>query len=362
MTNREKEILDILRSDPMISQSDLASRLGITRSSIAVHISNLFKKGLLVGKGYILNEKPYVLVIGGSNIDIQGVPKNKLIPKDSNMGEVNISLGGVGRNIAENLARLGVETKLISVIGNDPYGQNMVDHSNSIGLNMSECLFLKDQGSSIYLSILDEEKDMLVAINAMDSIQALDKAFIQSKKAIIERAVLIVLDTNLSEEVIIEICAMAKAPIFVDPVSSTKALKLKPVLSKIHTLKPNRLEAEVLSGQTLHGTQDYPMVTQTLHQLGVQNVMMSLGSEGIFSSTPTQTHFEPNPKVHVLNATGAGDAFMAALVLAYLKEMDLKSTLQLALCASALAIDVKSTIHPDLSEDLLLKKRKELYP
>ena len=88
MTQREQEILNILKQEPTISQNDIASRLGITRSSVAVHITNLLKKGYLLGKGYIVQDEPYVLVIGGSNIDIQGFPKEKLIQRDSNIGTV----------------------------------------------------------------------------------------------------------------------------------------------------------------------------------------------------------------------------------------------------------------------------------
>ena len=119
MTNREQEILEILRQNPLISQNDLADQLGITRSSIGVHITNLMKKGYILGKGYIVREDAYVCVIGGSNMDIQGFPSSKLIYQDSNVGEVKISLGGVGRNIAENLVRMGAHTKLISVVGDD---------------------------------------------------------------------------------------------------------------------------------------------------------------------------------------------------------------------------------------------------
>ena len=107
MTNREQEILDLIKKDPMISQNDLANIFGITRSSVAVNITNLIKKGYILGKGYILRKDSYVSIIGGTNIDIQGVPSGDLILRDSNVGEVKISLGGVGRNIGENLVISG---------------------------------------------------------------------------------------------------------------------------------------------------------------------------------------------------------------------------------------------------------------
>ena len=72
MTQREQEILALLESNPMISQQELADKLGITRSSVAVHISNLQKKGYIAGKGYVLRKKDYAVVVGGVNVDICG--------------------------------------------------------------------------------------------------------------------------------------------------------------------------------------------------------------------------------------------------------------------------------------------------
>lgn len=84
MTNREEEIIKLISRNPAISQSDLATTLGITRSSVAVHITNLTKKGYILGKGYILRQDDYVTVIGGSNVDITGFPNKSLISGDSN--------------------------------------------------------------------------------------------------------------------------------------------------------------------------------------------------------------------------------------------------------------------------------------
>ena len=102
MTQRERQILNWIEADPMISQQELAERAGITRSSVAVHISNLMKKGCIAGKGYIVTRSPYVTVVGGMNMDIGGWPSEELVAQDSNPGRVRMSPGGVGRNIAHN--------------------------------------------------------------------------------------------------------------------------------------------------------------------------------------------------------------------------------------------------------------------
>ena len=356
MTQREQEILNILKQEPTISQNDIASRLGITRSSVAVHITNLLKKGYLLGKGYIVQDEPYILVIGGSNIDIQGFPKEKLIQRDSNIGTVKMSLGGVGRNIAENCARLGVPTRLMSVIGDDPYGQKILKEAQAIGLNMQDTVVLSGESTSTYLSILDETHDMAMAINHMDSIEKLTVEHIRAKRSIIEHAQLVVLDTNLSQAVLDHLLTQyPKTKFFVDTVSTKKALKIKDHLKHIHTLKPNRMEAEVLTGSS----EKTPLL-ELGSQLKCKRSFISLGSQGVqVFEGKTHLHFPTKP-IEVVNATGAGDAFMAGLVYAYLKGYDIKETCLTAMAASRLALSHPDTINPNLNEQSLHETLKEL--
>lgn len=356
MTQREQEILNILKQEPTISQNDIASRLGITRSSVAVHITNLLKKGYLLGKGYIVQDEPYILVIGGSNIDIQGFPKEKLIQRDSNIGTVKMSLGGVGRNIAENCARLGVPTRLMSVIGDDPYGQKILKEAQAIGLNMQDTVVLNGESTSTYLSILDETHDMVMAINHMDSIEKLTVDHIRAKRSIIEHAQLVVLDTNLPQAVLDHLLTQyPKTKFFVDTVSTKKALKIKDHLKNIHTLKPNRMEAEVLTGSS----EKTPLL-ELGSQLKCKRSFISLGSQGVqVFEGKTHLHFPTKP-IEVVNATGAGDAFMAGLVYAYLKGYDIKETCFTAMAASRLALSHPDTINPNLNEQSLHETLKEL--
>jgi pseudouridine kinase len=358
MTQREKEILSILKSEPMISQQELADRLMITRSSVAVHITNLLKKGYILGKGYIVQEEPYIVVIGGANIDIQGFPKNQLSYKDSNIGEVRISLGGVGRNIAENCARLNILTRFISVIGDDLYGQQILKHAQSINLHMQDCLVLPQTATSTYLSILDESRDLAVSINHMDSIELLTVDEIKAKRSLIEHAQLCVLDTNLSESVLeYLLTSFPNTIFFVDPVSGVKAQKIKPYLHAIHTLKPNLLEAKVLSALDKDAS---PSLEEIAKSLKSHRTFISLGSLGVFViDGKKHIHFH-SPPIDVINATGAGDAFMAGLVYAYLKGWDIENTTKIAMAASRLALSHTDTINPNLSEQLLLKTMEEI--
>ena len=131
MTPREQEILALVRGDPLISQAALARKLGISRSAVAGHIMNLTAKGIIKGRGYVVADDPFVVVVGGANMDICASPANALTMHDSNPGSVVTSPGGVARNIAENLARLGVDARLIAAVGADYHGDLLLQQGRA---------------------------------------------------------------------------------------------------------------------------------------------------------------------------------------------------------------------------------------
>ncbi|MCI6633098.1 MAG: PfkB family carbohydrate kinase, partial [Clostridiales bacterium] len=249
MTNREREILEIIKKQPDIEQSEIASRLNIARASVAVHISNLQKKGYISGRIYLVNDFEYAVGIGAANVDICGRSKNPIIMADSNPGAMSISLGGVTRNICENLARLGGSVKLISALGSDLYGHMIREESTAAGIDMSQCMTVEGHPSSTYMSLLDERGEMYVALSDMSVLQRMDMEFIRRRESMIKGARLLVFDPALPEAVVEGITSQYgdALPLFCDPVSSAYARRLKPYVGKVHTLKPNRMELTVLT-------------------------------------------------------------------------------------------------------------------
>lgn len=102
MNDREKQILKILRRNPLIQQNEIADILQISRSRVAAHIMDLMRKGLIKGKGYILTEQDYCVVVGAINMDIRGMADIRYPQAASHPCSVHCSAGGVGRNIAHN--------------------------------------------------------------------------------------------------------------------------------------------------------------------------------------------------------------------------------------------------------------------
>jgi len=351
LTGREKEILELIKENPMLSQKDIAEQIGIKRSSVAVHITNLMKKGLVLGKGYVVNESDYVVIIGGAGIDISGFPNNVLIQKTSNPGNVKLSLGGVGRNIAENLARLGVDVKLLSSVGNDIYGEKILNDGQMVQMDMTRVVKSAKYGSSIYLAIQDENGDMACAISQMDAIEEVNIQYVQKLHKLIQNARLIVLDTNLRQDVIEFIAETFKdKSIYLDTVSVAKAEKAKHCIGCFSVIKPNRYELKNLTG--IDGATEEGLI-ENYHYLmneGVKEIYVSLGEEGLFYGDKEGYQFVKAIKTDVVNANGAGDSFIAGLVYSDFMNFDIDHKIKFAMASSVAALKSLETINPQMSE------------
>ena len=356
MTQRERQILQLIETDPMISQQEIADKLGITRSSAAVHISNLMKKGYITGKGYIVRTAPYVTVVGGVNMDIGGRSDRTLVPQDSNPGSVSVSLGGVGRNIAHNMSLMGLDVRLLTAYGDDLHGERVAASCSELGIDLSHALRVSGGATSTYLYLADPAGEMALAVSDMSICEKITPAYLAANLPILQNAQVIVADANIPAESLQYLAENVSVPLFVDPVSTVKAEKLRPILNRIHTLKPNRLEAELLSGVRIESPGDVERAADALTAMGVHRMFISLGADGVYAAMGAEKMRLPTIPGHMVNTTGCGDAFMAALVWAYLEGSDLESTAKAGLAAGSIAMESPETINPQMSASALRKR------
>ena len=356
MTQREREILQLIEAEPMIQQQDIADKLGIARSSVAVHISNLTKKGYIAGKGYVLRSGSYAVVVGGVNVDIGGRSFAPLVAADSNPGAVSMSLGGVGRNIAHNLSLMGVDVRLLAAYGDDMNGQHVASSCATLGIDLSHALKVPGGTTSTYLYLTDEHGEMALAVSDMSICEKVTPEYLAENLSLLQNAQVVVADTNIPAESLIWLAQNCTAPLFIDTVSTVKAEKIRPILDKIHTLKPNRLEAELLSGVKIESLEDVKTAAKKLMEMGLHRVFISLGGDGVLAAMEDQMIQLSNIPGNMVNTTGCGDAFMAALVWAYLEGTDLETTACAGLAAGSIAMESNETINPDMSAEALVKR------
>jgi len=136
LTSREREIFELLRKEPLISQEDLAHRLGISRSSAAVHISNLMKKGAILGKGYVFSEQANVVIMGSTYLSIE---------VDTSQHRIDIYQNGTAIELAQIFVELGIEPKVMTVLGNDDLGSQILMRMQQMDVDTSNIIRLSNR-------------------------------------------------------------------------------------------------------------------------------------------------------------------------------------------------------------------------
>ena len=304
------------------------------------------------------NPVPYVAVCGGVNIDIGAHSFAPLRAKDSNPGKVELSLGGVGRNIAHNMRLLGLNVELLTALGGDSRAAQVEESCKTLGIGLSRALRVPDGRTSTYVFVGGSDGDMAVAVADMEICDRLTPDYFASQLAFLNGAAAVVLDTNLPRESLAYLAEHCTAPLFVDPVSTAKAEKLSGLLGHVHTLKPNRIEAELLTGVKITDGKSLRAAADALLLQGVQRVFLSLGEGGVLAAQRGETQIVPICKANAVNATGAGDAMMAALVWSYLTGRSLAESAAAGTAAAALAVESEETINPKLSAEAVEARMK----
>ena len=254
-----------------------------------------------------------VFVLGGAALDILGVPLSAFRLRDSNIGRVRLSVGGVGKNIAESLAEYPLHIELVTAIGSDANGRLIERHCAEHGIHLTHCLYA-DGPSATYLSMLDGEGDMLAGINDMDILARLTPAFFSGILDVINRAAFAVLDANLSADALEYLCLNLTCPILYEPVSCAKARRIGGHIGRCFSVKPNRFEAAHLSGCSCDTIDGVARSAEWFLRQGVQRVFISLSSEGVYWADADGSGLIEAEPVSVVDTTGAGDAMAAAIV------------------------------------------------
>jgi len=270
---------------------------------------------------------------------------------DSNPGQVQCSPGGVARNVAENLSRLGLDARLLGVLGDDVFGEALRAAGKAVGLDMRACLTLPGQRSATYVCLHRADGDMDVAVNDMDIMDALTPALLQPQLAPLRSAAVLVADCNLRPEVWQWLAAEVAHPaLFAEAVSVAKCMRLGPVLAQVHTLKANRLEAQALSGRDIASVQDACDAALQLHRRGVGRVFISLGAQGVaWCDADGRCGHRAARAVPVRSATGAGDALMGGLVYGHQRGWPLEEALAWAMACAEITLGSPAANAPALS-------------
>ncbi|MBR2895685.1 MAG: MarR family transcriptional regulator, partial [Oscillospiraceae bacterium] len=326
----------------------------ITRSSMAVHISNLMKKGYILGKGYIVRSAPYVVVIGGVTMEIYGRSFETLTRLNS--GVVEMKLGGTGRNIACNLALLGMEVHLLTVYGEDMASQKLIDSCGELGIDLGHSMMVPEAATSTRLSISQPNGEYELTMYDTSIYEKVTPAFLAAQMPLLHHAQLIVIDTSIPAESIAWLVDNCRVPIFVDPSSVAGTEKLVDVVGKLHTIRANRSEVERLSGIPLTSRNNINRAADVLLARGLRRIIIGLGGDGVFAADQRGRCFLPSFPGSKVCFVGCGDAFTAAVALAQLEGTNLEHTARMGLAAASIAMESEENVNPVLCASEVKKR------
>ena len=289
------------------------------------------------------------VVVGAAALDSIGFASQALKMRDSNPGYIRTDAGGVGRNIAENLARMGIQTELICILGDDSPSRLVREKCETAGVGMSHSITVPGLALPQYIAITDDSGDMVLALSDMDAVSRLIPSVLKEKHSLIASAAVLVTDGNLPQTTLEYLAReFYPIPLFADPVSSAKAGKFVNIIDSIHTLKLNALEAETLTGIPIHGQDSAARASRMLIDRGLNSLFITMGAQGVYWNRESREGYYRFAKIDPVSATGAGDAFTAGLVYGEIMQIPIEQTLKIATAAAAATLKSLSAVNPEL--------------
>ena len=294
-----------------------------------------------------------IAVVGGCNIDISATSYTFLIEEDSNPGYVKTTLGGVGRNIAENLLLLGYPVSMITPLSRDSFLSQIQSHSVKIGLDLSHSFYFDDVPNSVYLCINHPNGDIALAVSCMEICEKLTPDVIASQMDFLNSCPCVVLDANLRADTLAYIADHCHSALCADAVSVKKADRLRPILHRLSFLKVNRAEAEVLVDFPVDDMESVSKASALLHAQGIPIVAITMGSGGAFLSNGDEACVLPPMAHDGVNYSGCGDAFFAGILHGLTMQKSTLETLRCGLAMAALSASSPCAVSPDVSSEAL---------
>jgi pseudouridine kinase len=303
-----------------------------------------------------LNSDAPILVIGTAGVDVVGRLKRGFQPGTSSPANIRFSFGGVARNVAENLSRLGQEVRLITAVGSGYFGDQLLNQLADAGVDASLSIRTK-QSTGSYIAVLSGGEKQF-ALDDMRAIDSLKPAYLRENYQVFKDSSLLFIDANLPKPVLKTVFSLAKRarlPVVADPTSTSLAGRLKVYLPQIFMITPNSAEAGIYCDSVFDDC-DQQQAIETAKLLvsdGVEVAIITLSEFGVCYATTDTSGFIPAIHTDITDPTGAADALTATVMFGLLNEMPLDDAIRLGVSAASLTLRHNGAVVPDLSLEKL---------
>lgn len=275
-----------------------------------------------------------------------------------NLGQVRNSVGGVARNIAENLARLEVQTVLLTALGDDIEGRRVLDYCTAQGIDCSHVKIVPGGRTGTYLALLKPDGDLDVAISDFEIIEAIDSDYLRLHEPLLAEAEMVVIDATLSVPTLVTLFELTEkyaVRVCADPTTPMLASRLCPYIDKVHLIVPNAGETTALCGLENPAIDRETAINaaRRLVSLGAYIAVVTLGDQGLAYADGGGGGYIRATNTHVVDSTGAGDALTGAVIFGLLNDVPLDEAMRLGVTAASLTLQTAETVVPNLTQELL---------
>jgi pseudouridine kinase len=299
-----------------------------------------------------------VIVIGGSSVDFIGRLDGEIHSGTSNPANIRTSHGGVARNVAENLARIGQQVTLITAVGDDHNGDQLLTRLDEAGVDISKVLSTPDYSTGMYIGVVNPDGVLRFALDDINATSAITPEYIRSQSDLFKEASLVFIDANLPKDTLKAIFTLARRshlPVCADPTSTALANRLLPHLQRLHFITPNSAEAGILCERKFanHLSQEALEAAKYLVSQGVEIALITLAEFGVVYATSETSGHIPAIRTQIVDPTGAGDALTASVIYSLLNGIPLDDAVRLGVTAASLTLRHRGTVIQDLSLEML---------
>ncbi len=299
----------------------------------------------------------YVLVVGSAVLEISARPGGRLQPGTRHYGHIHASVSGVARNIAENLARLDIESVLLSAIADDDIGQHLITYSTLAGIDCRHVLRVSEAHTATSV-LLYESEDNCARVDDLSIADSLDSDYLMEHEWLFEKAALAVIDATLSADALdtlFELAARHQVRVCADPTSPLMASRMTRFIDNLYLIAPNASETAALCSLDEPATERESAIgaAQQLVNMGAAIAVVTLGERGLAYADSSGGGYIRAIHTEVVDASGAGDAFSGAVIFGILNDVPIDEAMRLGVTAASLTLESEDTVLQSLSQELL---------
>ncbi len=296
-----------------------------------------------------------IATIGAAHVDRRGILRGPLVLGTSNPGDIHLDFGGVARNVAENLARLGCRVSMLSRVGDDQEGRRVIARLQDLGIDTGLVSVSRTRPTASYTAILENRGELVVGLADMDIYDEIDNSILDAALPRLREHDHWFIDANLRGPSIGRLLAEAgPALIAVDAVSVAKSQRLRPLLPRIPVLFANVAHAAAIVSSAAFNSS--VAAAEALRAVGARAGIVTAGPNPVAVWTGDELYELPVLAAQPRDVTGAGDALIAGTLAGLMDGRNLRDAAQLGLAAAAITVESEAATAPSLTPAMLKQR------